>query len=117
MSLWEVSEELTSPFRIFLTGDDGRRPVNGAGEISERPALEGSGAFSMSTFTATTAPGWANHQTGWTGLVAKLLQQSGVGVHQARFSGWSSGAEGASLVQQGLLNFRNKSNVRRHYSM
>ena len=33
---------------------------------------------STSTSTATTAPGsGASHQTGWTGLVAKLLQQSG----------------------------------------
>ena len=31
----------------------------------------------MSTSTATTVRRSASHQTGWTGVVAKLLQQSG----------------------------------------
>ena len=31
----------------------------------------------MNIFMATPAPGSALHQTGWTGLVAKLIQQQG----------------------------------------
>ena len=49
------------------------------GEVPDRSPLARSTSCSTSTSTATTAPGLgASHQTGWTGLVAKLIQLYGL---------------------------------------
>ena len=79
MSLWEVSEELSHRLsRIFLTGDDGRRPVNGGSEKFQSDPRWKDLVLFYEYFHGDNGAGiGANHQTGWTGLVAKLLQQSG----------------------------------------
>jgi Glycosyl hydrolase family 63 C-terminal domain len=71
----ELSRRLSS---IFLVDDDGRRPVFGGAERFQRdPAWSGYIPF-HEYFNGDTGSGvGASHQTGWTGLVAKLLQQSG----------------------------------------
>ena len=65
--------------RIFLRDANGRRPVlRRRRAVPDATRTGATCCCSTSTSTATTARGvGASHQTGWTGLVAKLLQQSG----------------------------------------
>ena len=79
LDLWEVAGEISQRLtRIFLRDKDGRRPVFGGTESFKlTPTGETSSPFT-SISTVTTAPGiGASHQTGWTALVAKLIQQYG----------------------------------------
>jgi hypothetical protein len=80
MNLWEVacdlSRRLTSIFR--LDPDSGRRPVFGERErLQTDPHWKDLILFYEYFHGETGAGLGASHQTGWTGLVAKLLQQSG----------------------------------------
>jgi hypothetical protein len=71
-----VAEELTRRLtRIFLRGPDGRRPVFGASEkLQTDPHFRDYPLF-YEYFHGDAGRGvGASHQTGWTGLVAKLLQ-------------------------------------------
>jgi hypothetical protein len=79
MNLWEVSVELSRRLsRIFLRGADGRRPVFGATETFQRdPHWRDLVPFHEYFHGETGAGLGASHQTGWTGLVAKLIAQSG----------------------------------------
>ncbi len=79
MTLWEVAAELSRRMsRIFLKGDDGVRPVHGANPVyRDNPAWNDLVLFYEYFHGDTGAGVGASHQTGWTGLVAKLLQQSG----------------------------------------
>jgi hypothetical protein len=71
----ELSRRLT---RIFLRGPDGRRPVHGdAARFRDDPQWRDLLLFYEYFHGDTGAGIGASHQTGWTGLVAKLLQQSG----------------------------------------
>jgi hypothetical protein len=79
MTLWEVAAELSRRMtRIFLKKPDGRRPVHGTNALYyEDPAWQDLVLF-YEYFHGDTGRGvGASHQTGWTGIVAKLLQQSG----------------------------------------
>jgi hypothetical protein len=79
MNLWEVSQELSRRLsRIFLRDDDGKRPVFGESEkLQSDPHFRDHLLF-FEYFHGDNGSGvGASHQTGWTGLVAKLLQQSG----------------------------------------
>jgi hypothetical protein len=80
MNLWEVSQEISRRLAsIFLRGNDGRRPVfGGVEQFQNDPAWNDLIPF-HEYFNGDTGKGiGASHQTGWTALVAKLLQQSGV---------------------------------------
>jgi hypothetical protein len=79
MSLWEVSQELSRRIvRIFLRDEDGRRPVYGTVEkFQQDPQWRDLMQFYEYFHGDTGAGAGASHQTGWTGLVAKLLEQSG----------------------------------------
>ncbi|HWT77206.1 MAG TPA: glucosidase, partial [Candidatus Methylomirabilis sp.] len=71
----EVSRRLT---RIFLRGPDGRRPVHGGTEKFQTDPHWRDLILFYEYFHGDNGAGiGASHQTGWTGLVAKLLQQSG----------------------------------------
>jgi len=71
----EVSRRLT---RIFLRDESGRRPVFGANELFQADPLWNDLVPFHEYFHGDNGRGaGASHQTGWTGLVAKLLQQSG----------------------------------------
>jgi hypothetical protein len=71
----ELSRRLT---RIFLRGADGRRPVYGGTEKFQRdPHWRDLIPFYEYAHGDNGAGIGASHQTGWTGLVATLLQQSG----------------------------------------
>ena len=78
--LWEVAAEISRRLtHIFLREHDGRRPVFGATrEVPERPALWRDLILFHEYFHGDNGAGiGASHQTGWTGLVAKLIEQSG----------------------------------------
>ncbi len=79
MNLWEVATELSCRLaRIFLPGPDGRRPVYGGTEIFQSDPHWRDLILFYEYFNGDNGAGiGASHQTGWTGLVAKLLQQSG----------------------------------------
>ena len=79
MTLWEVAAEISQRLsRIFLRDGDERRPVFGASEkFQTDPCWRDLIPF-HEYFNGDNGMGvGASHQTGWTGLVAKLLQQSG----------------------------------------
>jgi hypothetical protein len=84
LTLWEVAGELSRRLiRIF------QRLPAGAGESERRPVFGARGKFQQDQFWRdyipfheyfhgdTGAGLGASHQTGWTGLVAKLIEQSG----------------------------------------
>ena len=77
--LWEIAGELSRRLtHIFLRDENGRRPVfGGAKKFQEDPHWQNYVLF-YEYFHGDIGCGLgASHQTGWTGLVAKLLQQSG----------------------------------------
>ncbi len=78
-TLWEVSAELSRRLaRIFLRDRDGRRPVFGEAEKFQTDAHWRDYVPFHEYFHGDTGRGvGASHQTGWTGLVAKLIEQSG----------------------------------------
>ncbi len=79
LTLWQVAAEISRRLtRIFLRDAGGRRPVYGAQEKFRadphwRDLIQFHEYFHGDDGTGLGA----SHQTGWTGLVAKLLQQSG----------------------------------------
>ncbi len=79
MTLWEVSAELSRRMtRIFLKGPDGRRPVHGSNPLYHNDPNWQDLVLFYEYFHGDDGSGvGASHQTGWTGVVAKLLQQSG----------------------------------------
>ena len=79
MTLWEVAAELSHRLsRLFLRGPDGRRPVYGAAnKFQDDPHWKDYILFYEYFHGDNGAGIGASHQTGWTGLIAKLLQQSG----------------------------------------
>ena len=79
MTLWEVAAELSRRLiSIFLPGPDGTRPVHGSNtEFATDPHWRDLVLF-YEYFHGDNGLGLgASHQTGWTGLVAKLIQQIG----------------------------------------
>ncbi|MGH9492073.1 MAG: MGH1-like glycoside hydrolase domain-containing protein [Terriglobales bacterium] len=79
MTLWEVAGELSRRLtRIFLRGADGHRPVHGANGLFQNDPHWRDLVLFYEYFHGDNGSGvGASHQTGWTGLVAKLIQQSG----------------------------------------
>jgi hypothetical protein len=79
MNLWDVAEELSRRLvRLFMRDESGRRPVNAAASIFDTDPHWRDLVLFYEYFHGDNGAGLgANHQTGWTGLVAKLLQQSG----------------------------------------
>jgi hypothetical protein len=79
MTLWEVAAEISRRLsHIFLRDENGRRPVHGASELFQSDPHWRDLVLFYEYFHGDNGSGLgASHQTGWTGLVAKLLQQSG----------------------------------------
>ena len=79
LDLWQVSSELSKRLtRIFLRGKDGRRPFAGSNDLFNKDPHWRNLILFYEYFHGDTGAGLgASHQTGWTGLVAKLLEQSG----------------------------------------
>jgi hypothetical protein len=79
LTLWQIASEISSRLaRIFLRDQAGRRPVFGDNELFQTdPHWRDYIAF-YEYFHGETGRGiGASHQTGWTALVAKLLEQTG----------------------------------------
>lgn len=78
-TLDEVCDDLsTRLIQIFRKGPDGKRPVYGGQKLFERPGWEDLILF-YEYFDGDRGIGLgAGHQTGWTGLVANLIQEMGV---------------------------------------
>jgi hypothetical protein len=79
LTLCEVAAELSRRLsRIFLRDAEGCRPVYGAVEQFQHDPHWQDLILFYEYFHGDNGAGiGASHQTGWTGLVAKLLQQSG----------------------------------------
>ncbi len=76
-TLWEVTTDLSSRLiRLFLRDENGRRPVYGDAEKFQTDPHWRDLILFHEYFHGDTGRGLgAGHQTGWTGLVAKLIQQ------------------------------------------
>ncbi len=79
LNLWEVSQEISSRLTsIFLKDSSQKRPLYGGIEkFQTDPHWQNLILFHEYFHGDNGAGIGANHQTGWTGLVAKLIQQSG----------------------------------------
>jgi hypothetical protein len=79
LTLWEVAAEISRRLsRPFLRSADGRRPVYGEIEKFQNDANWRDLIQFHEYFHGDNGSGvGASHQTGWTGVVAKLMQQSG----------------------------------------
>ncbi len=79
LTLWQVSMELSHRLiGIFTRDADGRRAVFGADELFQRSPLWRDYIPYYEYFHGDNGSGLgAGHQTGWTALVAKLVQQCG----------------------------------------
>ena len=79
MTLWDVAAEISRRLsHLFLRNESGQRPVHGANELFRSDPHWRDLVLFHEYFHGETGVGLgAGHQTGWTGLVAKLLQQSG----------------------------------------
>ena len=77
MHLWDVAGEISHHLtRIFTRNEDGRRPVFGGTEKFQSDPLWRDLILFYEYFHGDNGAGiGASHQTGWTALVAKLIQQ------------------------------------------
>jgi hypothetical protein len=78
MNLWQISIELEHRLiRLFLRDSDGRRPVFGNCEKMQNDPYFRDYLLFYEYFDGDNGRGCgASHQTGWTALVAKLIEQS-----------------------------------------
>jgi hypothetical protein len=79
MTLFEVSMELSRRLaRIFLRDANGRRPVYGGTQKFQTDPLWNDHILFYEYFHGDNGAGLgASHQTGWTGVVARLIQMYG----------------------------------------
>src|SRR5208283_5900534 len=77
MNLFEVTMDIARRLtRIFLRDEKGRRPVyGGTGKFQTDPNWRDHVLFYEYFHGDNGAGLGASHQTGWTGLVAKLIQE------------------------------------------
>jgi hypothetical protein len=80
MNLFEVSREIADRLtRIFLRDEQGRRPVYGETEKFRSDPHWCNHILFYEYFHGDNGAGLgASHQTGWTGVVAKLIQLFGL---------------------------------------
>jgi hypothetical protein len=79
MDLWQVAAQISRRLtRLFLRDENGRRPFAGANDLFNKDPHWRDLILFYEYFHGDNGSGLgASHQTGWTGLVAKLLEQSG----------------------------------------
>jgi len=79
LNLKEIADDLSQRLiRLFLRDKNGNRAFNGGSECLQRDAHFRDYLLFHEFFDGDSGAGLgASHQTGWTGLVAMLLQQSG----------------------------------------
>jgi hypothetical protein len=78
ITLWEVSQELSRRLvSLFTRRTDGTRPVYGGTQMFQQNPNWKDYILFFEYFHGDNGAGLgASHQTGWTGLVAKLIQQT-----------------------------------------
>ncbi len=78
ITLWQIADDLSRRLcRIFGRGPDGRRPVFGGNQVFQADPHWRDYVPFHEYFNGDTGAGLgAGHQTGWTALVAKLLEQT-----------------------------------------
>ncbi|HKV04266.1 MAG TPA: hypothetical protein VJO53_04065 [Candidatus Acidoferrales bacterium] len=77
-TLWNVAGELSRRLSHIFLRQNGRRPVYGGVTLLQQDPLWRDLILFYEYFHAETGAGLgASHQTGWTALVAKLIEQSG----------------------------------------
>jgi hypothetical protein len=76
MTLFEIAEELGRRLvSIFVPDENGRRPVWGGAEKFQTDPSWNDHLLFYEYFHGDNGAGvGANHQTGWTGLVARMIQ-------------------------------------------
>ena len=91
LTLGEVATELSHRLvKIFLRSSDGKRPIYGGLKLFQEDRHWRDLTLFNEYFHGDNGAGLgASHQTGWTGLVAKLIQQSG---------GWREELDGEALI-------------------
>jgi len=79
MNQFQISEELSKRLsRIFLRDESGRRPVYGATEKFQADPHWRDLILFYEYFHGDNGAGiGASHQTGWTGVIARLIQMYG----------------------------------------
>ncbi|MFZ4116371.1 MAG: MGH1-like glycoside hydrolase domain-containing protein [Chthoniobacterales bacterium] len=79
MNLWEISLQLERRLITIFTKDkDGNRPFNGNVELFQKDPYWCDHICFNEYFHGDTAAGLgASHQTGWTAIIAKMIQQAG----------------------------------------
>ena len=79
MNLFEVSKELSDRLtRIFTRDENGRRPVYGGSEKFQADPHWRDNILFYEYFHGDNGAGLgASHQTGWTGVIAKIIQLYG----------------------------------------
>ncbi len=80
MNLFEVSKEISDRLtRIFLLNEQGKRPVYGGNDKFQSDPNWQNNILFYEYFHGDNGAGLgASHQTGWTGVVAKLIQVFGL---------------------------------------
>jgi len=81
-TLWQAAAEISRRLtKIFLQSSDGTRPVYGGLEKFQQDPHWRDLIYFHEYFHGDNGAGiGASHQTGWTGLVSKLIEQSGEGM-------------------------------------
>ena len=81
-TLWQAAAEISRRLtKIFLQSSDGTRPVYGGLEKFRQDPHWRNLIYFHEYFHGDNGAGiGASHQTGWTGLVSKLIEQSGEGM-------------------------------------
>lgn len=79
MNLWEVASEISRRLvKIYTPDGQGCRPVYGSQRIFDQDPYFKDNLLFFEYFHGDNGAGiGASHQTGWTGLIAKLIQQLG----------------------------------------
>jgi hypothetical protein len=79
MTLWDVAAEISRRLmRLFLRDESGRRAAHGTDPRYQTDPHWRDFVLFYEYFNGDTGAGvGASHQTGWTGLIGKLLQQYG----------------------------------------
>lgn len=95
MTLWQISQEIEKRLsRIFLLDENGNRPVFGKTEKFQTDENWRDYIPFYEYFHGETGRGLgASHQTGWTGLMGKILQQLG------EYSGIDADQKFATTIQ------------------
>jgi hypothetical protein len=77
LNLWQVSQELSQRLvGLFRRDATGRRPFNGENALFQTDPHWRDHILFHEYFHGETGEGLgASHQTGWTGLIAKLIDQ------------------------------------------